>query len=294
VPASMRFYVYDDHRLGVLQPPGHVLDITDLVPDAAPQQRMIGLITAWPTLRDRLMAILDEGAGPRPGIALEDVTLRAPLPRPGKVIAAPVNYRRHQEEMNGEGGVYPGAAIATIETYAGFIKASSSVVGPDGCIELPFADRRVDHEGEVGVVIGRHARRVPRARALEYVFGYTPIMDITIRGDEDRSYRKSIDTFTPLGPEITTADETGDPADIDFSLTVNGDLRQQANTRDLIFDVARLVEYYSHAMTLDPGDVIASGTPEGVGPIQAGDRVVLSIPRVGQLQMPVVGPVAAD
>jgi 2-keto-4-pentenoate hydratase/2-oxohepta-3-ene-1,7-dioic acid hydratase in catechol pathway len=284
----MRFYVYDDHRLGVLTSPGRLVDITDLVAGAAPEQRMIGLITAWPDPRERLAALID---GDVPSVALKDVTLRAPLPRPGKVIAAPVNYRRHQEEMNGQ--VSPSAAIATIETYAGFIKASSSVVGPDGCIELPFLHRRVDHEGEVGVVIGRRARRVARADALEYVFGYTPVMDITVRGDEDRSYRKSIDTFTPLGPEITTADEVGDPADIDFSLAVNGELRQRANTRDLIFDVARLVEYYSHVMTLEPGDVIASGTPEGVGPIEPGDVVVLSIARVGELEMSVVGPSAS-
>jgi 2-keto-4-pentenoate hydratase/2-oxohepta-3-ene-1,7-dioic acid hydratase in catechol pathway len=114
-----------------------------------------------------------------------------------------------------------------------------------------------------------------------------PLLDMTLRGAEDRSYRKSFDTFTPIGPAIVTADEVGDPGALDFELTVNGELRQRANTRDLIYDVPRLVELYSEAMTLEPGDLIATGTPEGVGPIEPGDEVVLTIPAVGRLTMPV-------
>jgi 2-keto-4-pentenoate hydratase/2-oxohepta-3-ene-1,7-dioic acid hydratase in catechol pathway len=211
--------------------------------------------------------------------------VRAPQPAPRTIVAAPVNYRRHQQEMGGAAGVYAGAAISTIETYAGFVKASGSIVGPDGAIELPFADRRVDHEGELGVVIGRRAARVPRERALEHVFGYVPLMDITIRGEEDRSYRKSFDTFTPIGPAIVTADEAGDPGDLPLELTVNGEPRQRARTRDLIYDVPRLIELYSEAMTLEPGDLIATGTPAGVGPIEPGDVVVLRLGSVGELTM---------
>jgi 2-keto-4-pentenoate hydratase/2-oxohepta-3-ene-1,7-dioic acid hydratase in catechol pathway len=145
--------------------------------------------------------------------------------------------------------------------------------------------RRVDHEAELGVVIGRTAARVGRDQAVEHVFGYVPLLDITMRGDEDRSYRKSFDTFTPIGPAIVTADEVPDPGMLDIELTVNGELRQRANTRDLIYDVPRLVEFYSAAMTLEPGDVIATGTPAGVGPLSPGDEIVLDIGTVGRLSM---------
>lgn len=286
----MRLYVFDDWRLGVLGAADTLIDITDLVPPhVAGPERMTALIEAWQNVRAEATA----AAARRDGTALDHVTIRAPQPRPRKIVAAPVNYKLHQLEMGGEGGVYAGATIKTIETYAGFIKASSSIVGPDAAIELPFADRRVDHEGELGVVIGRRARRVPYDDALDYVFGYVPLLDITIRGEEDRSFRKSVDTFTPIGPAIATADEVGDPGAVNFQLTVNGELRQRANTRDLIYDIPRLIELYSQTMTLEPGDLIATGTPAGVGPIGPGDEVVLSIAAVGTLTMQVRARTAA-
>jgi 2-keto-4-pentenoate hydratase/2-oxohepta-3-ene-1,7-dioic acid hydratase in catechol pathway len=246
---------------------------------------MTALITEW----DHLEEAVTRAAGElHADYALSDVTVRAPQPCPRTIVAAPVNYLRHQAEMGGAQGVYANANIKTIETYAGFVKAASSIVGPDGAIELPYADRRVDHEAEVGVVIGRRASRVPRAEALDYVFGYVPLLDITIRGEEDRSFRKSYDTFTPIGPAIVTAEEIADHADIGFRLSVNGEQRQTSTTRHLIYDIPRLIEIYTEAMTLQPGDIIATGTPEGVGPIRAGDTVVLSVDGIGQLTMPVI------
>jgi 2-keto-4-pentenoate hydratase/2-oxohepta-3-ene-1,7-dioic acid hydratase in catechol pathway len=185
--------------------------------------------------------------------------------------------------------VYRGEEIKTIETYAGFVKASSSIVGPDEAISLPRIDRRFDHEAEIGVVIGASARDVRREDARAHIFGYVPLLDITMRGPEDRSFRKSFDTFTPIGPAIVTADEVRDDADVDFDLTVNGQLRQRANSRDLIFDIPRLIELYSSAMTLRAGDIIATGTPEGVGELHPGDEIVLTIDGIGRLTMPVVG-----
>ena len=284
----MRLYVFDDFRLGVGASEDALVDVTKLVDGVAPADRMSALIEGWDH------PAIDQALSEGPRVALEDVVLRAPQPWPPTLIAAPVNYRRHQEEMGGRNGVYPGAAIATIETYAGFVKASGSIVGPDRPIVLPLPGRRVDHEGELGVVIGTGGRDILRARALDHVFGYVPLMDITMRGEDDRSYRKSFDTFTPIGPAIVTADEVGDPGDLDIELTVGGDVRQRANTCDLIYDVPRLIELYSQAMTLRPGDVIATGTPEGVGPIEDGDDVVLTIERVGQLRMSVTAHKAAD
>jgi 2-keto-4-pentenoate hydratase/2-oxohepta-3-ene-1,7-dioic acid hydratase in catechol pathway len=280
----MRLCVFDDHRLGVVTNDERVVDITGVVGDSVePPDRMTALIEAWDDVRDQV----GSAQGSQGGTPIARVTIRAAQPRPRLIVAAPVNYRLHQQEMGGPGGVYDDAKIATIETYAGFVKASSSIIGPDGAIELPFTDRRVDHEAELGVVIGRRATRVAAADAAAYIFGYVPLLDITLRGQEDRSFRKSFDTFTPVGPAIVTADDVDDPGKLDIELTVNGELRQRANTSDLIFDIPRLVELYTSAMTLEPGDLIATGTPAGVGPIVPGDEVVLTIQDVGTLTMPV-------
>lgn len=279
----MKLCVFDDHRLGVLAE-GSVVDITRLVDDHVhPLDRMSALIERWPELRGEALAAASSGRGKR----LADVTVRAPQPRPRLIVAAPVNYRQHQQEMGGQGGVYAGASIETIETYAGFVKASSSIVGPDGAIEVPSDGRRVDHEAELGVVIGRRASGVKAKHSADCIFGYVPLLDITIRGEEDRSFRKSFDTFTPIGPAIVTADEISDAGNLNIELTVNGEVRQRANTRELIYDIPRLIALYSAAMTLQAGDLIATGTPAGVGPVVPGDEVTLAIEKVGRLSMPV-------
>jgi 2-keto-4-pentenoate hydratase/2-oxohepta-3-ene-1,7-dioic acid hydratase in catechol pathway len=279
----VRLLMFDDFRLGVATDAG-VVDVTDFVGDGIPpRDRMTALIASWPALATDVAG----AARSRRPLPRSAIVLRAPQPRPPKILAAPVNYRLHQEEMGGETGVYEGAMVHDIDTYAGFVEAPSSIVGPDRPIELPFPERRVDYEGELGVVIGRTASRVSRAEALDHVFGYVPVLDITMRGEEDRSFRKSFDTFTPIGPEIVTADEVGDPASLELELRVNGDFRQRAHVRDLIHDVPRLIERYSEVMTLEPGDLIATGTPDGVGPLTPGDDIDLLIPRVGRLRMSV-------
>jgi 2-keto-4-pentenoate hydratase/2-oxohepta-3-ene-1,7-dioic acid hydratase in catechol pathway len=279
----MRLFVFNEYRLGVLAANGCLADITDLAgPGVEQRDRMTALIANWPRVRDHVATVAGTSAA---GIPVTAATIHAPQPRPPKIVAAPVNYRLHQAEMGGADGVYAGATIKTIETYAGFIKAPTSVTGPGSRIMLPFPDRRFDHEAELGVVVGRTASRVSRDIALEYVFGYVPLLDITMRGDEDRSYRKSFDTFTPIGPAIVTSDEIPDSGVLRIELTVNGKLRQQANTREMIYDVPRLIEFYSAAMTLESGDLIATGTPAGVGPIRPGDEIVLHIERAGRLSI---------
>ena len=280
----MRLLMFDDHRLGAATDAG-VVDVTAIVGESVPpRDRMTALITRWEILSSEV----ERAAANGPALDRDTIVVRAPQPRPSKIIAAPVNYRLHQEEMGGEHGVYEGAAIADIDTYAGFVEAPSSIVGPDRAIELPFRDRRVDYEGELGVVIGRRASRVSRAQALSHVFGYVPLLDITMRGEEDRSFRKSFDTFTPIGPEIVTADEVGDIGPLELELRLNGDVRQRASMSDLIHDVPRLISRYSEVMTLEPGDLIATGTPDGVGPLAPGDEIELSIRRIGRLRMSVV------
>ena len=252
----MRLVTFNDGRVGCLAG-DRVIPL--------PASTMRDAIAAWSA--GELTA-----PGPEEGVPLRDVRLRVPVPDPSKIIAAPVNYRDHQSEMN-------------VDSHVGalgfFLKAPSSLLDPGGTIQLPYHDRRFDQEGELALVIGRTARRVSEHDALSYVFGYTGLLDITMRGGEDRSTRKSFDTFTPMGPVLVTADEFGDPGDVRLRCWVAGDLRQQASTRDLIWDVARLVSYASSVATLYPGDVISTGTPAGVGPITAGDTIRLELSGLG-------------
>jgi 2-keto-4-pentenoate hydratase/2-oxohepta-3-ene-1,7-dioic acid hydratase in catechol pathway len=212
------------------------------------------------------------------GRSLDSVALGAPIPLPGAVIAAPINYRDHMVEMSD---------VRDIRYLGMFLKARSSVTGPGSVVRLPYTDRRFDHEGELGVVIGKVTDNVSEAEALSSVFGYTCLLDITMRGGEDRSTRKSFRTFTPIGPYLVTADEVGDPTDLRIVCNVNGTERQSETTKEMVWSVAELIAYTSSVMTLYPGDIIASGTPAGIGPIFDGDVIDVIIERVGHLHVSV-------
>ena len=228
---------------------------------------------------DRLRPLFEAHADAQPGVPLSQVRLEAPMPTPTKLIGAFSNYRRHTVEMRGEGAVQGRPDI--------LLKAPSCIVGPADAIELPPLDRQVHHEPELTVVIGRRCRHVSVEDAYSVVFGYTTLLDITVREDGDRSRRKSYDTFAPMGPWIVTPDEVPDPQDVGIRLWVGEQLRQDARTRDMTFGIAQIIAYASSVMTLYPGDVIATGTPEGVGPIVAGDTVTIDIEHVGRMALPV-------
>ncbi|MGP3533192.1 fumarylacetoacetate hydrolase family protein [Microbacterium sp. RD1] len=264
----MKLATFDDDRVGIVVGDDGIVDITDRIGGSATDgwSRMRRLITEWNGSDE---ASLAEGA---PLLSLSAVTLRAPVPDPSKILAAPVNYRDHQSEMQQQWHV---------SGLGFFLKAPSSIADPGSTVFLPYHDRRFDQEGELGCVIGRRAHRVSPEDALSHVFGFTGALDITMRGGEDRSTRKSFQTFTPLGPWIVTADEFGSPDDVDLRCWVSGDLRQEANTRDLIWGVARLVSYASWISALEPGDILITGTPAGVGPLADGDTVRLELARLG-------------
>jgi 2-keto-4-pentenoate hydratase/2-oxohepta-3-ene-1,7-dioic acid hydratase in catechol pathway len=208
------------------------------------------------------------------------VHLETPVPWPNKLMAYPVNYHDHAKEMSSVG-------FANIKGY--FLKSSSSLVGASDSIVLPnLPERSVHHECELGLIIGKECRGVSVEDAMDVVFGYACLMDITIRGNEERVMRKSYDTFTPVGPWIVTADEVSDPKNLRMRLWVNDELRQDANTCDLIVGLPEMVSLASSASTLYPGDIIATGTPAGVGPILAGDKVTIEIESVGRMSLPVV------
>jgi 2-keto-4-pentenoate hydratase/2-oxohepta-3-ene-1,7-dioic acid hydratase in catechol pathway len=223
-------------------------------------------------------------ASPRP---LDGAHLLSPVASPGKIIAAPVNYKKHLEEVLAQKEIHHGNLINEIHRAGLFLKATSSLVGPGEGIELVHLDRRNDHEIELAVIIGKVARNVTTSEALDHVAGYCIGLDITIRGPEERSFRKSPDSYTVLGPWLVTADELTDPSRLGLTIAVNGDVRQDANTDDLIVGVAELVEWASSFYTLHPGDVILTGTPQGVGPVRPGDVLLARMEKIGEMRVDV-------
>jgi 2-keto-4-pentenoate hydratase/2-oxohepta-3-ene-1,7-dioic acid hydratase in catechol pathway len=179
------------------------------------------------------------------------------------------------------------AHTLTIHSAGVFLKATSSLVGPGQGVVIRRPERRTDHEVELVIVIGKRANRVTRDDAMAYVAGYAIGLDISIRGSEDRSFRKSPDTYSVLGPCLVTADEIANPGGLDLQISVNGDVRQQSNTRHMILGVADLIEMASSMYTLHPGDLIFTGTPEGVSPIHPGDSIVATIAHIGTMAVAV-------
>lgn len=283
----MRICRFNDNRLGLVIG-DEIADVTPVLDQLPafrwPLPRHDVLIDALTELRPALMGAAEKA----PRFNMADVRLLSPVANPGKLIAAPVNYMAHVEESQQDAGINFGSDVTFIDRYALFLKATSSLVGAGEGVEIHHDDgRRTDHEVELALVIGKTARKVSEAEALDYVAGYTIGLDITIRGTEDRSYRKSLDTFSVLGPWLVTPDELGSPDALGLTIQVNGEPRQNANTRDLIWGVAKLISVASHAYTLHPGDVIFTGTPEGVAPIQRGDVMHAEIENIGAMDVQV-------
>ncbi len=227
-----------------------------------------------------IYAAMDGAAPQGPTQSIADKKFGPPIRQPGKIIAAVANYVKHTQEMN-PGVANPGG----IREKGFFLKAPSSIIGPGEAIRLPFTDRRTDHEAELAVIIGRTGKDIAEEAALDYVFGYTCLLDISLRGKEDRGMRKSYDTFTPLGPWITIKDEVPDPNALDIQCKINGEIRQHDSTRSMIMSVRELIAWVSSVMALHPGDIIATGTPAGVGPLQPGDNIEVTIEKLGTLKV---------
>jgi 2-keto-4-pentenoate hydratase/2-oxohepta-3-ene-1,7-dioic acid hydratase in catechol pathway len=288
----MRLCRFDNDKLGLVE--GDIVrDVTaalDVVPPVC-----------WPLpVDDPVVAHLDklldrtrQIAVMAPKHALADVRLRSPVANPGKIMAAPANYRLHVEldtkDPTIDAGVHRAQLIdmeAPTEKLGLFLKAQSSLVGPsDGVLVSPGT--RVDHEVELAVIIGRKARNVRQADALRHVAGYCIGLDMTVRGIADRSFRKSRDSFTVLGPWLVTADEIADPASLLIELRVNGDRRQHSSTAAMTVGIERMIELASANYTLHPGDVLLTGTPEGVGPVVDGDLIVAHCEGIGGMTVPV-------
>jgi 2-keto-4-pentenoate hydratase/2-oxohepta-3-ene-1,7-dioic acid hydratase in catechol pathway len=278
----MKLCRYDENRLGVVRG-DNVHDVTDVLGHLPPLRWPVAHGDHFVRHFEELRPALSEAAKRSEGMPISAVSLLSPVANPSKIIAAPVNYAKHVAEARADAGINFGADIKTIDHYGLFLKSNTSVVGPAEGVVLPEVDRRIDHEVEIVVIIGKECERVSEKQAFDVVFGYCLGLDMSVRGTEDRSWRKSYDTFTVLGPHIVTADEISDPANMSMSLAVNGTLRQNASTSALIFDVPRLIAYASAAYRLYPGDVIMTGTPEGVAPVGPGDTLVAKADGLGEM-----------
>lgn len=282
----MRICRYNDDKLGLIKG-DQLIDVT-IAFDGIPK-------TGWPRPHgDAMVANIDAirvgiEANRKMGYVqgVNNVVLKSPVANPTKIIGAPANYRDHVAEAQDDAEINFGREIKTINEYGLFLKANSALVGPGEGITLGHTDRRNDHEIELAVIIGKTAKNVAYDDALDVVAGYSIGLDNTVRGVEDRSLRKSLDSYAVLGPWITTADEIDDPDDLDFQITVNGEVRQESNTKYLIYDCRKLIEYASKFYTLYPGDILMTGTPKGVGPIEPGDHLVCQVDIIGKMEVEV-------
>jgi len=284
----MRFCRFGEGRLGLVEGL-NVRDVTaalDVLPTFKyPLPAHDVFIANLDRVAERARALAPASAV----LPLAGLSLLSPVANPSKVMGAPVNYQKHLDEVRSNAEIHHGseAHSAPIHKMGLFLKASSSLVGPAEGIALRKLERRNDHEVELAAIIGKQANNVSAAEALKYVAGYSIGLDITIRGPEERSLRKSADSYTVLGPWLVTADEIPNPGNLDLKITVNGEERQNSNTKYMILGVPQLIEFASAFYTLNPGDVIVTGTPEGVSPIQPGDTIVATIEKIGSMEVKV-------
>jgi len=249
-------------------------------------QNMLDFLEAGQTALDALQALSNDKQA---HIALQDVTLLAPVPRPNKFLGVGLNYADHIAETVYEKPEYP--------TF--FTKQNSCVIAAEEAIHLPSVSEKLDYEAELAFVIGTRCRNVPLEKAHEVIAGYTIVNDVTVRDWQMRTptwmIGKSFDTHGPMGPWIITKDEIADPHNLEIKTWVDDELRQSSNTQHMVFNCYEMIAYLSQAMTLEPGDVISTGTPSGVGVsmkprgyMKAGQRVKIEIEKIGSLSNHVI------
>lgn len=272
-------------RFGVLTDEG----VVNLASAGSPFTEMASFLSAGESAMDqarKLIQALPQGML----VPMSQVKLRTPVPHPGKIVAVGLNYRDHSMEAG---------AKQVPTTPILFAKFNTSISGPEDPIVIPDGDKQVDYEAELAVVIGRRGKRIAASDAFDYVAGYMPLNDVSARtwqfADKQWVRGKSCDTFCPIGPYLTTREDIPDPHALAIFARVNGETLQSSNTSKMIFRVPELIEFISESITLEPGDIIATGTPEGVGvfrkpPIflKPGDIVEIEIERLGVLRNPVV------
>lgn len=283
----MRICWFNDNRLGLVKD-GRIFDVTaalaKLPKPTYPAAKGDLLVANLEGARREIPAAAEGAQSYAPG----EVRLLSPVASPTKIIGTPVNYKDHVAEAQTQRTVFTGRYQGSIEEQGLFLKATSALVGASEGVKVRFPERRTDHEMELGIIIGRKAANISDDEALNYVAGYAIALDMVVRGTEDRSFRKSIDTYAVLGPWLVTADEIPDPTNLSFSLAVNGEIRQKSNTRDMIMSIQRQIAWASSFYTLWPGDIIMSGTCSGVSQVRPGDVMHCEIEKIGAMDVPIL------
>jgi 2,4-diketo-3-deoxy-L-fuconate hydrolase len=280
---------YDNDRLGLVED-GRVFDVSEAlsaIPAPAwPYPAGDPLIIHLDRVRDAALEVRRNAAS-KP---VSEVALKSPITSPTKLMAAPANYRLHVEIDARDPGVHHGlhnkmleGIERPVEKFGLFLKSSSGIVGPSEGIALQWLDRRNDHEVELAVIIGRKGKNIPASRAFDHVAGYMVGLDMTVRGTEDRSFRKSADSYAVLGPWLTTADAIPEPERLIIWLELNGEPRQRSSTAAMTVGIAELIEIASRVYALYPGDVLLTGSPEGVSAVKPGDRIRAGCDGIGEM-----------
>jgi 2-keto-4-pentenoate hydratase/2-oxohepta-3-ene-1,7-dioic acid hydratase in catechol pathway len=279
----MKLALFNGNRLGLVTDQA-IYDVTAALPhwdNVYAANWWLRLCHDFAQIRPALEAAARAGKG----LPVDSVKLNAAALHPQKIIAVASNYAGHVQEMRDR------VNEAWLLDFGIFLKAPSSIIGPGDTIDLPdVGDAEIHHEAELGLVIGKTGKNIPEAAALDYVLGYTGVIDVTLRGSGDRSSRKSYDGFTPIGPWLVTADEVGNPHDLRIRLWLNENeenVRQHVNSGEMLVKIPAIIAYASRIMTLQPGDVITTGAPPGVGKIEPGDVMTLDIDRIGRMTISV-------
>ena len=281
----MRICWYNDNRLGLVKG-DRVYDVSKALeklpkPTYPAAKGGDPLILHLAKLRPEI-----EAAASGSGTPISEVKFLSPVAAPSKVIGTPTNYADHIAEADKQRDVFTMKRPSTnIDDQGLFLKANSCLIGAGEVVKLRFPQRRTDHEMELGVIIGKPASNIKLEDALNYVAGYCIALDMVVRGSQDRSMRKSVDTYGVAGPWMVTADEIADPQNLEFSLAVNGEIKQKSNTKNMIMDLKRQIQFGSEYYTLLPGDIIMTGTCSGVSQVKPGDVMHCEIEKVGAMDV---------
>jgi 2-keto-4-pentenoate hydratase/2-oxohepta-3-ene-1,7-dioic acid hydratase in catechol pathway len=280
----MRICWFNDNRLGLVKN-DRVFDVSKVL-EKLPKPTYPAAKGGDPLIANLVALRGDiEAAASGAGTPAAEVKFLSPVAAPTKIIGTPTNYTDHIAEANRQREVFTGRYSGTIEEQGLFLKANSALIGAGETVKLRFPERRTDHEMELGLIIGKKASNIREEDALSYVAGYAIALDMVVRGSQDRSMRKSIDTYAVLGPWLVTADEIADPSNLNFSLAVNGAVKQKSNTKQMIMGLKRQIAFAAEYYTLLPGDIIMTGTCSGVSQVKPGDTMHCEIEIIGAMDV---------
>lgn len=289
----MRICRYNDNRIGLVEG-DQVKDVSGVLDALPPLKWPVPTGDQFIANLDKLLPLMKKAAADAPSKPLADVKLLSPVANPSKVIGAPLNYQAHIDEAtdnpditHGVHGTAHEGFDTPIDKYGLFLKGATGVTGASEGVELHWPERRNDHELELCVIIGEGGKNIARENAMNHIAGYAVGLDMTVRGPEDRSMRKAADSYSVLGPYLVTADEIADPGNLDFEIRIGNVSRQKSNTNMLICDIPDLIVRASKIYRLFPGDIIMTGTPEGVAEVKAGDVMHCWIDQVGEMDVAV-------